>query len=140
MRSGTCGMLIKQIYDAIGKQANNALRKNDLTLSQVRLLMELGEDGGAAKSLKELERRFQVAQPTISGIVRRSEAKGLVHVFTSSEDNRVKLVKLTPEGEALQQSNMCEIEKMECRLVLRLTEEEQQELLRMLHIVYNNIK
>jgi DNA-binding MarR family transcriptional regulator len=52
----------------------------------------------------------------------------------------VKLVKLTPEGEALQQSNMCEIEKMECRLVLRLTEEEQQELLRMLHIVYNNIK
>ncbi|NLA86872.1 MAG: MarR family transcriptional regulator [Clostridiales bacterium] len=136
----TCGMLIKQIYDAIGKHANNALRKSDVTLAQVRLLMELGEDGGVVISLKELERRFQVAQPTIAGIIRRLEAKGLVHGLTSAEDNRVKLVRLTSEGEALRQKNMREIEEMECRLMMCLTEEEQQALHRMLHIVYRNIK
>ncbi len=140
MQRGSCGMLIKQIYDAIGKHVNNALRKNDLTLAQVRLLMELGEDSSAAKSLKELERRFQVSQPTIAGIVRRLEAKGLLHGFTSAEDNRVKLVKLTPEGEVLRQANMREIDEMERRLVLCLSEEEQADLLRMLQIVYKNVK
>jgi DNA-binding MarR family transcriptional regulator len=140
MQRDTCGMLIKQIHDAVGKQANNELREKDLTLSQVRILMELGDDGGGAKSLKELERRFHVSQPTIVGIVRRLEEKGLVQGFTDPEDNRVKLVNLSLDGEKFRETNMCAIEVMEKRLLSRLTETEQRDFLRMLRTVYDSIK
>lgn len=140
MQRDTCGMLIKQIHDAVGKQANNELREKDLTLSQVRILMELGDDGEGAKSLKELERRFHVSQPTIVGIVRRLEEKGLVQGFTAPEDNRVKLVNLTPDGEKFRETNIRAIEEMEKRLLSRLTETEQLDFLLMLRTVYDSIK
>ncbi len=140
MQRDTCGILIKQIHDAVGKHINNALREKGLTLAQVRVLMELGDDGGIAKSLKELERRFHVSQPTVVGIVSRLEAKGLVRGFSNPEDNRVKLVRLTPEGERFREANMREIEEMEKHMLNRLTEAEQQDFLRMLRTVYNTIK
>lgn len=140
MQRETCAVLIKQIHDAVGKHVNNALREKDLTMAQVRVLMELGDDDGTAKSLKELERRFRVAQPTVVGVVRRLEAKGLVRGFSDPEDNRVKLVKLTPEGERFREANMREIEEMEKQLLSPLTEEEQRDFLRILRTVYNSIK
>ena len=36
-----CGMLIKQINDQLEKDANNALRSEDLTLIQASVLLEL---------------------------------------------------------------------------------------------------
>lgn len=139
MRHDTIGILIKQIHDAVGKHVNNALREKGLTMAQVRVLMELGEDDGSAKSLKELEHRFRVAQPTVVGVVRRLEAKGLVQGFSDPDDNRVKLVRLTPDGERLRKMNMREIDEMEERLLKNMSEDEQQNFLRMLHTVYNNI-
>jgi len=140
MQRDTCGLLIKKIHDAVGRHVNNALRERGLTLAQVRVLMELRKDEGTAKPLKELERRFHVAQPTVAGVVHRLEAKGLVRSCSDPEDSRVKLVHLTPEGEKFLNANMREIEEMEKRLVKHLTETEQQELLRMLHTVYDNVK
>ena len=77
MQQNFCGLLIKQIHDAIGKHVNNELREKELTLSQVRVLMELGDNSGGAMPLKELERRLHVAQPTVVGIVHRLEEKGV---------------------------------------------------------------
>ncbi len=140
MKRESCGLLIKQIHDAVGKHVNNMLREKDLTLAQVRVLMELGNSGGAAVPLKTLERRFHVAQPTVVGVVRRLEAKGLVEGFPDPEDSRVKLVRLTPEGDKFREDNMRAIEETEKRLLSNLTEAEQRELLRMLRTVYDNIK
>ncbi|MDR1589747.1 MAG: MarR family transcriptional regulator [Oscillospiraceae bacterium] len=140
MRRETCGNLIKQIHDAVGKRVNNLLREDGLTFTQIRVLMELGEHGGEAVSLKELERLFHVAQPTIVGTVRRLEAKGLVEGFISPEDNRVKLVKLTESGGQFREANMRAIDEMENRLTSALTESERLEFLRMLRTVHESIK
>lgn len=140
MQQDTCGMLIKKIHDAIGKRVNNELREKDLTLAQARVLMEVGDDGGGAKSLKELERRFHVAQPTIAGLVHRLEVKGLVRGYADPEDNRVKLVKLTFEGEKFLETNKRKVDETEERLLSSLTESEKQAFLRMLHTVYDKIK
>ncbi len=140
MQRDSCGLLIKQIHDAVGRYANNALREKGLTLAQVRVLMELGAGDGAPKPLKELERRFRVAQPTVLGVVRRLEAKGLVQGFTDPQDSRVKLVKLTAEGDKLRRTNIREIEQMEERLLGHMTEVEQKDFLRLLHRAYDNIK
>jgi DNA-binding MarR family transcriptional regulator len=116
------------------------LRENGLTFTQIRVLMELGEHNGEPVSLKELERLFYVAQPTVVGIVRRLEAKGLVEGFTSPDDNRVKLVGLTEFGRQFREMNARAIDEMENRLTSALTESERLEFLRMLRTVHESIK
>ena len=140
MDKTSCGLLIKQIHDATRKHVDNSLRKKGLTLAQGRVLMVLGEEGGSAIALKELERRFHVAQSTIAGLVQRLEAKGFVEGVTASGDNRVKLVRLTPAGEQFHKANIKEIVEIEQRLLSPLTGQEQEDFLRMLRTVFDGIK
>ena len=140
MQHDTCGLLIKKIHDAMRKRMDNSLREKDLTLTQIHILMALGDDGGDAKSLKELERRFHVAQSTIVGVISRLEAKGFVQGFTAPDDNRVKIVKLTTEGKKFREANIREVEEMEKRMLAHLTEEEQHSFLDMLRGLYENIR
>ena len=86
----TCGTLIKQIHDGLEKQANNSLRPQDLTMAQVRVLIELRFAPERQMALKELERRLHVAQSTAAGIVARLEQKGFVESFGDANDRRIK--------------------------------------------------
>lgn len=94
------GLLIKQIHDCLEKQANNALRSKGLTLMQMSVMTDLQEAPEKKLSMKELERHFQVAQSTVAGIVARLEQKGFVEAVGDPADRRIKLVHITPEGEA----------------------------------------
>ena len=51
-------------------------------------------------TMKELEHYFQIAQSTVVGIVSRLEKKELVEAFGDSSDKRIKVVHITPSGEA----------------------------------------
>ena len=93
------GQLIKLLHDRLEKQANNTLRGKDLTMMQVAVLMELQEAEQMQRSMKELERKFCVAQSTVVGIISRLEQKGFVEAFGDASDKRIKLVHITPDGE-----------------------------------------
>ena len=94
------GQLIKLLHDRLEKQANNTLRGKDLTMMQISVLMELQEAEQKQRSMKELERKFCVAQSTVAGIISRLEQKGFVEAFGDASDKRIKLVHITPDGEA----------------------------------------
>ena len=90
--------------------------------------------------LKSIEREFRVSQPTVAGIAQRLEAKGYVEALGSPRDKRVKLIRLTPQGEALCRRSW---EKMKGRmdaLTGGLSEEELSELDRLLDLVYRNLE
>ena len=94
MPQDSCGALIKQINDELEKQANNSLRADDLTMAQMGVLLALDWTGGKQMTLKELEKVIHVAQSTAAGIVSRLEQKGFVECFGSTEDRRIKVVRL----------------------------------------------
>ncbi len=120
-----CGPLLKMINDELEKNANNVLRGQDLTLTQLGTLLELHAVSDGQLTLKELERRLHVAQSTVAGIVSRLERKALVQVFGDIQDRRVKLVKLTPAGlERVQRTDVYRIQAEE-RLLSGLTETEK---------------
>ena len=120
-----CGALIKKINDELEKNANNALRAQDLTFSQIHALLELDAAPDGQLPLKELERRLHVAQSTAAGIVSRLERKGLVQAFGDPEDRRVKVVKITSEGvERVQKADLDRIQA-EKLLLSGLTETEK---------------
>ncbi len=120
-----CGKLIKQIHDELEKQANNALASQNLTLTQMRVLMELGTIPGGQLPLKELESLLHVAQSTAAGIVVRLEQKGYVESFADANDRRAKRVAITADGLECCKNAHSHIKNMEEQLLSELTESEK---------------
>ena len=93
-----CGLLIKQIHDELRKNANNAMRSQDMTMAQLEVLVQLEQAPEGQHSLKELEQILHVAQSTAAGIISRLEQKGFVEGLGDAEDRRIKRVQITPAG------------------------------------------
>lgn len=122
----SCSAMIKQIHDALEKDANNAMRPQGLTMAQLGVLLVLYDFPEGELPLKELEQTLHVAQSTAAGIVARLEQKNFVEGYTSAEDRRVKMVRITAEGVACCQESQKSMENTEARLLSKLTEEERE--------------
>lgn len=135
-----CTYYIKQIHDYVEKRANNELRKKDLTLMQLTVLVILASASEGQLSLKEIEHELGVAQSTTVGIVDRLEQKGFVRKMDSLVDKRVKIVQITPEGLAPCSDIVVDMDAGVELLLRGLTEEERNVLDRLLQKVCNNIE
>ena len=121
-----CGKLIKQIHDELEKQANSALASQNLTLTQMRVLIELESAQERQLTLKELEALLHVAQSTMAGIVLRLEQKGYVESFVDKNDRRVKRAAITESGLGCCANARSHIVDMETNLLSGLTMEEKE--------------
>lgn len=135
-----CGALIKKINDELEKNANNVLRAEDLTFSQIGALLELNSAPEGRLTLKELEKRLHVAQSTAAGIVSRLERKALVEAFGDPQDRRIKIIQITPKGiERVQTADLHRMEAEEL-LLSGLTETEKTIFYSLLKKVYDTLQ
>ena len=134
-----CGALIKQINDIMEKNANNALRGEDLTISQSGVLMLLDQKEDKTATFKDLEKRFGVSQPTMAGILSRLEQKKLVEFLSDPDDKRIRRAKLTGKGMDKCREGYKHMKSAEEFLLGSLTAEEKQEFLRLLIKIRNNM-
>lgn len=134
------GWYIKRIDNALGKEANHNLQSHNLTFQQSHALVMLSHAPERTLPLKELESRFGAAQSTVAGLVARLEKKGLVEALQSPEDRRIKLVRLTDEGEAMHQNCHQDVVNSENRLTALLTQSEKETLLVLLQKLYEAVK
>ena len=86
--------------NAVVRAYRPLLQELDLTYLQYMVLMCLWETKSA--SVKELGERLRLDSGTLTPLLKRLDAKGLVQRTRSSEDERVRLITLTAEGLALQ--------------------------------------
>lgn len=135
-----CGMLIKQINDQLEKDANNALRSEDLTMIQVSILLELEQREDETASMKDVERFLGVAQPTAVGIIKRMEHKKLVEAFQNPDDRRVKMIRLTEEGKKKVSFGKKHMKKTEELIMAPLSEEERDWFCNCLRRVRDSLK
>ena len=122
------GMAIKQINDALQKHTNNALRGQDLTLTQVGLLNTLYHADNFDMTLKEIERAHHVSQPTAHGIVRRLAEKKLVDTCGDAANRRIKHVRLTEEGRKQAAFSKERVSDAEALLTKNLSADEEEQL------------
>lgn len=134
------GLLIKQLHDSLERQANNRLRPKGLTMMQVAVLMTLREAEEKQLAMKVLERHFQVAQSTIAGIILRLEQKGFVEAIGDAADKRVKLVRITSDGEICCEEAAKYQQEAEEALLGGFSQEEQRIFNALLLRAVNNIK
>ncbi len=83
------------------KSERNA-RKSGLTPQRYLLLLMIkgAPDGSSKSTVTELAERLQLAQSTVTELVRRAEETGLVEREQSNSDGRVTHLRLTEEGES----------------------------------------
>lgn len=91
--------LSDELHRALTQADLRPLLDSSLTLPQLRLLAVLGFDGVLGG--QELARRLGVSTPTVTGMVDRLVARGLVERREAVGDRRVRPVALTEEGELL---------------------------------------
>ena len=73
-----CSELMKRIADSFGTKVNKDLQQCGVTLSQMKMLIHLGDSFSGSATLKELEKALGTSQATIAGIAVRLEKKKLL--------------------------------------------------------------
>lgn len=136
----TCGTLLKQINDIMEKNANNALRGQDLTIAQSGVLVLLDEKEEKAATFKELEKNFGVSQPTMVGLLSRLEQKNLIEILSDPDDKRIRRAHLTQKGEEKCKEGYKHMKSAEELLLGSLTAEEKKEFLRLLSKVRGSLE
>ena len=127
-----CGALLKQINDFMEKNANRALKEQDITISQSGVLVLLDKKAEKMSTFKELEKSFGVSQPTMVGIINRLEHKELVDILADSDDKRIRRAQLTQKGADKCREGYKHMKAAEDLLLSSLTTEEKKEFLRLL--------
>jgi DNA-binding MarR family transcriptional regulator len=92
------GYLLKRVLLSISYQADKRLGQHDLTTAQWGPLMKLRMRG--TSTVAELARWSQTDAGAMTRLLDRLEKKGLCKRVRSTEDRRVVMVELTPEGKA----------------------------------------
>lgn len=131
----TCGMLIRQIHNALEKRVNNQLKAKGLTFSQMSALIEILNTPARKLTFKELEKCLSLAQSTTAGLISRLEQKKLVSVSGDTNDKRIKYVEITSLGEQFCNEAKQEMELTEKMLMKNLSAAERKSLLSLLEEV-----
>ncbi|MGN0369089.1 MAG: MarR family winged helix-turn-helix transcriptional regulator [Butyrivibrio sp.] len=133
------GYLIKNINDKLKLRADADLKHFNITLAQSRVLAFLNKKGGMATQ-KEIELFLEVSHPTVVGIVSRMEQNGHVATWIDESDRRNKIVKLTEQARIMSKDMEKNIFINERKMLTSFSEEEVENLKRMLNVIYKNLE
>ncbi len=131
------GYLLVQVCKAHRQCADVALNEHGVHVGQEMILMQLYCREGVPQS--QLVEALGVEPPTVTKMLQRMEAAGLVERGPSPEDARVSLVYLTEQGRQTERPVLKSWEQLEERFVAGLTDMERALLRRLLMHVLNNL-
>jgi DNA-binding MarR family transcriptional regulator len=139
MEDGKVSVVLKCIFNAIKKAADNHMKENDLTMSQCMVLEYIRSALPDTVSQRDVERHFNLQHPTVSGILKRLDKNAFITTSVNSEDRRVKDIYLTDKAKQM----FCEIRKHQQQIdavILRGLDTQQiQTLHQLLLIVLKNV-
>ena len=88
---------LARCYQAFQRVSDAQVRRTGLTSPQFDIVVTLGNTEGM--TFKELGSRTLITKGTLTGVVDRLEARGLVARMASTTDGRSTLVRLTEQGD-----------------------------------------
>ena len=118
------------------KQYRPYLDPLDLTYTQYIAMMVIWAEGTV--SVRDLGKKLYLDSGTLTPVLKSLEEKGFVRRYRCSEDERVLLVEVTPEGRALRERALAVPRAVgSC---VKLTPEEAMELYRLLYKVLDGMQ
>jgi DNA-binding MarR family transcriptional regulator len=119
------------LFDQIGPLARpgafDRLAQLQLNISHLKALRHIAEQGELP--MKDLATCLPMAPPSVTALVRRLEAGGLVERTRHAEDSRIWLLRLTDEGRRLGEEVRRQRTARMAHLLQGLSADEQRQLL-----------
>lgn len=132
------GYTIKILNDELEKRANEDLQKSGLTLSQMRVMAFIAQNNFQTTQ-KEIESHLGVSHPTVNGLLKRLESKGVITTELSVNRRLTKIVRMTEKGKDECEKAGDSRARHEYLLGKNLTAEERETLMELLNKVLNGI-
>jgi len=112
--------------NAMGRAYQPLLKKLDLTYLQYIVMMVLWQD--STMNVKALGSKVHLDSGTLTPLLKRLEAKGLVNRSRSKEDERVRVIALSTQGLNLRQAAEKVPASMMCKSKMSIDELQQLKL------------
>lgn len=128
MKKRKISLLIKRSTLVFDKLSNQLLTPYDLTSSQFKILMVLYHAPGSSVRQADIEEKFSMTNPTVTGLVQKLEAKGLVRRVPNPEDRRSKVLVLTQSALANKEALLELADSLEQQMTANLTAAECDQL------------
>ncbi len=137
MANTRISILVKRASLEFDKLSNQLLVPYDLTGSQFKILMVLFRYPVGSIRQADIEAKFSMTNPTVSGLVQKLEAKKLVERVPNPKDKRSKVLVPTEQAMAIKDDLLALSDKMEGLMSVNLTDAEYDELAALLNKMLN---
>lgn len=134
------GSLIKQIHNNFDNLFNKGMEKFEITHSQLDILIYLIRNQEKEINQKDIEEKFNLTNPTVTGLLNRLENKGFIIRTTSTKDARYKKITVTDKTLNLCNTMHEKADKMTKKITENISKEEAEITKRVLKKVLTNIK
>jgi DNA-binding MarR family transcriptional regulator len=132
------GRRVGSIRRHLRRELEQAAVQHDITATQFQVLRRLWS--GEGMNAQNLAKEAHLDAATMTGVLDRLEAKGLVRRVRHETDRRAVRVVLTDEGRALEKPLMAIVKKLNEHALLGFTPEEREVLFAMLDRVERNLE
>ena len=133
------GFYFKKIFQIMEKNMNKKLEKIELTNSQANILIYLYNNKETVNQ-RDIEKKFELTNPTVNGILNRLENKGFIKRTISLKDARNKEIHLTEKSILLINEMKKEARQLEKELIAGIPKEELNTFKEVLKKVFNNLQ
>lgn len=120
---------IKALSLELDRLGNQMLSPLGLTYPQFKTLKFLLWNPPGTVRQMDIEKHFCLTNPTVTGILKNLEKKGLIERTANHEDRRSKIIFLTEKGKSMEKTLTGVGGEMEKRAVANLSEEEKEQLI-----------
>ncbi len=124
-------ILIKKSSLLFDKYSNQLLMQQDLTASQFKIMLVLYHSEQVVCQ-GDIEKKFNMTNPTVTGLVQKLEAKGLIVRVPKDDDRRVKQLILTQQALERKEEMLSIEQYLEDMMTKNLNEEEREQLCKLL--------
>lgn len=130
MPKNKIGFLIKHVFYLHEQYLNKEFSKFGLTASQTFTLIYLlkSHEKKMTVNQKDIERELDISNPTVTGILNRLEAKGLIIRVPCRHDARAKNIEVTKNALELDKQLRVVFRKSDEKLVESLSKQEVDNL------------
>lgn len=138
--SQNLGPQLRYLNNRITQYMDQQFLALDLTSTQSFILHHLSLHENEAMYPKDIEKRFHLTHPTVSGVLQRLEAKNFIVIEPDRADRRCKRIRLTDRARRCDEAVGQAFETLERLMCSGMSEEEQQTLLRLLDLASANLR
>ena len=134
------GLKAKIINNAFDQVFNQAILSMDLTSTQSFILGYLNRHIDAPVCQKDIEKKFNMKHPTVTGLLQRLEEKGFIETSYDPTDRRHKRIFLTQKAHDSRNAMEDLGKQTELRFIAGFSQDEVQTLCLLLDKVIGNIR